>query len=146
MNRLLAYFTRHKPAAPVPQVTPHLALGALLVHVAKADDHFVLEELTQIDRILSERYGLSALEAAKMRADCERLERHMTDMGEFAEVLRASVEYEDRLSIVEALWRVVLADGVQKLAEEQMVHLVEHMLGVETHHSEEARAAAESIR
>ncbi|WP_238365248.1 TerB family tellurite resistance protein [Mesobacterium pallidum] len=146
MNRLIAYFKRQKPQAPVPQVTPHLALGALLVHVAKADDHFVLEELTQIDRILAERFGLKALEAAKMRADCERLERHMTDLGEYAALVRDSVEYEDRLSIVEALWRVVLADGVQKLAEEQMVHLVEHMLGVEAHHSEEARAAAESIR
>ena len=147
MNRLIAYLTGSRPAAdrPLPKVTPHTALGALLVRVAKADDQFVLEELAQIDRILGERFGLTPLEAARMRADCERLERAMADTGDFARLVRDAVEYEDRLAIVEYLWRVVLADGVSRAAEEQMVHLVEHLLGVEAHHSAEARAAAESI-
>ena len=53
---------------------------------------------------------------------------------------------DERRAIVDAMWRVVLADGIEQDQEVELVHLIEEQLGVEAQHSAEARALAESIR
>ncbi|MEM9639364.1 MAG: TerB family tellurite resistance protein, partial [Pseudomonadota bacterium] len=69
-------FPRRKPdPKPLPQPNAQLALGALLVRVAMADRNYQASEVGQIDRILAATFDLKQLEAAKLRATCEALER-----------------------------------------------------------------------
>ncbi|MDO6729518.1 TerB family tellurite resistance protein [Marinovum sp. 2_MG-2023] len=131
------------PDQPLPELDAAHALGALLVRVAKADHVYLFEELEQIDRILAHRNGLKPVAAAKMRAECERLESEVPDTPEFVAKLRDHVDYQDRRLIAEALWAVVIADGIREEHEVALVELVEEMLGVTEAHSAEARAAAE---
>ncbi|MGY3436347.1 MULTISPECIES: tellurite resistance TerB family protein [unclassified Marinovum] len=145
-DRLTRMFSGEAPPKqPLPALDAAHALGALLVRVAKADHVYLFEELEQIDRILALRNGLNPVAAAKMRAECERLEEAVPDTPEFVEKLREAVDYEDRRKIAEALWAVVIADGVQEEHEVALVDLVEEMLGVSIDHSQEAREAAQSI-
>lgn len=132
-------FPRRKPdPKPLPQPTPQLALGALLVRVALADQHYEASEVGQIDRILAATFGLKPIEAAKLRATCEALERHAPGTPEFAELLRTAVEYADRKALADAMWSVVLVDGQRSEAEEAMLVKIETALGL----SEEDIAAA----
>lgn len=143
LDRLTALFQRKTaPAAPLPEPDARLALGTLLVRVAMADHAYLFEEVEQIDRILAEAYGLSPIEAAKMRATCEKLAFAMKDDSEMAALVRDAVAYEHRLEKVEALWKVVLADGITDDRETALVDLVEQVLGVARPDSEAARAAA----
>lgn len=146
VERLKALFSgTTRPDAPLPKLDAAHALGALLVRVAKADHVYLFEELEQIDRILAERNGLNPVAAAKMRADCERLEAEIPDTPRFAEMVRDAVGYEDRHSVVRALWKVVLADGIREEHEVALVDLIQEQLGVTEAHSAEAREAAQAI-
>ena len=124
-------FPRRKPdPKPLPQPTPQLALGALLVRVALADRSYRVEEVGQIDKILAKTFGLKPLEAAKLRATCEALERHAQGTPEYAAIMREEVSYEDRKALGDAMWAVALADGGRDEDEEIQLLAIETALGL----------------
>lgn len=124
-------FPSRKPdPKPLPQPNPQLALGALLVRVAMADRSYRAEEVGQIDRILARTFNLKPLEAAKLRASCEALERHAPGTPEFAQILRDEVAYADRKALGEAMWSVALADGGRDEDEEIQLLAIETALGL----------------
>lgn len=124
-------FPRRKPdPKPLPQLTPQLALGALLVRVAFADKSYRAAEVSQIDRILGRTFNLKPLDAAKLRATCEALERHAPGTPEFATILREEVPYADRKALGDAMWSVALADGGRDEDEEIQLLAIETALGL----------------
>ena len=126
----------------LPQPNTQLALGALLVRVAFADRDYQASEVGQIDRILSATFNLKPLEAAKLRATCEALERDAPGTPEFARILKDAVAYADRKSLADAMWSVALADGNRDDAEEEMLQSIENALGLTPEDIEAARQNA----
>ncbi|WP_295314604.1 TerB family tellurite resistance protein [Roseobacter sp.] len=133
---------RKKSPEPLPQPDAQLALGALLVRVAMADRNYKASEVGQIDRILSATFRLKPLEAAKLRATCEALERHAPGTPEFAQILRDEVDYADRKSLADAMWSVALADGARDEDEEVQLMAIETALGLTDADIAAAREAA----
>lgn len=124
-------FPRRKPEPkPLPQPNAQLALGALLVRVAFADNNYKASEIGQIDRILSHTFDLKPIEAAKLRATCEALERDAPGTPEFAAILREEVDYAHRKALGDAMWAVALADGHSDDAEEIQLLAIETALGL----------------
>ncbi|KIC50727.1 TerB family tellurite resistance protein [Tateyamaria sp. ANG-S1] len=121
---------RPKETKPLPEPTPQLALGALLVRVAMADREYQAPEVAAIDKILAATFNLKPLEAAKLRATCEALERHAPGTPEFTDILRETVAYEDRLMLASAMWQVLLADGDHARIEEDVLHQIEAALAI----------------
>ena len=119
-----------KERKPLPQPDAQLALGALLVRVAFADRTYQASEIGQIDRILAATFGLKPLEAAKLRATCEALERDAPGTPEFAKILREEVDYAHRKALAEAMWSVALADGERDDTEEESLTEIEEALGL----------------
>ena len=136
-------FPRRAPQKkPLPQPDAQLALGALLVRVAFADRTYRAVEIGQIDRILGRTFKLKPIEAAKLRAICEALERDAPDTPEFARILREEVDYADRLALGEAMWSVALADGHRHENEEIQVLAIETALGLTDQDIEDLRQKA----
>ena len=127
---------------PLPQPDAQLALGALLVRVALADQEYRASEVGQIDRVLAATFGLKPLDAAKLRASCEALELHAPGTPEFAEILRAEVPYSDRKALADAMWSVAMADGERDDTEERMLETIEDALGLSSSDIAAARKAA----
>jgi len=136
-------FPRRTPTPePLPQPNPQLALGALLVRVAFADQNYRATEIGQIDRILAQTFDLKPLEAAKLRATCEKLERDAPGTPEFAAILRQEVDYADRKAMGDAMWAVALADGHRHEREEAQLTAIEAALGLTELDIQAAREAA----
>lgn len=132
-------FPRRAPSPrPLPQPNAQLALGALLVRVALANREYLASEVAQIDRILAATFSLKPLEAAKLRAECEALERHAPGTPEFTQILRDEVDYADRKALGDAMWAVAMADGRRDADEEIQLLAIETALGL----SDEDIAAA----
>ncbi len=124
-------FPRRTPTpTPLPQPNAQLALGALLVRVALANQEYLASEVAQIDRILAATFTLKPLDAAKLRAECEALERHAPGTPEFTEILRDEIPYSERLALGEAMWAVAMADGQRDDDEEQQLLAIETALGL----------------
>ncbi len=142
---LLRRLAQPEPA-PLPEPDSRIALAALLVRVARSDGDYATAEASRIDRILAARYGLTPFEAPKLRAEAEALEAEAPDTVRFTRAIKDAVPYEDRESVVEALWDVVLADGVRDHEEDALLRLVANLLGVNDRDSALARKRVEDGR
>lgn len=130
-SRILALFHSDNDfVTPLPAADARTALGALMVRAAKADHAYLFEEVEQIDTVLGKLYGLNPVEAAKMRAGCEKLEEEMPANEDLAGILHDAISQEDREAAVAALWSVVFADGVEHQEEDDFLHAIEAALGV----------------
>lgn len=126
---LLRRLTAPEPAR-LPEPDARLALAALLVRIARADGAYDPEEVARIDRILATRHGLSSSDTTKLRQEAEALEAKAPDTVRFTKAIKDGVAYEDREGVIEALWQVVLADGVRDQDEDALLRMVAPMLGV----------------
>ena len=127
---------------PLPQPNAQLALGALLVRVALANRQYLAAEVAQIDKVLSATFSLKPLDAAKLRAECEALERHAPGTAEFTEIRRDEVEYADSKALGDAIWAVAMADGRCDDDEESQLLAIETALGLTPQDIEAARKNA----
>ncbi|WP_108485045.1 TerB family tellurite resistance protein [Oceaniglobus ichthyenteri] len=121
-----------------------LALAALLVRIARADDDYSDVEIAKIDRVLCKRYALSPFEAAALRREAESLESEAPDTVRFTRAIKNAVAFEDRVQVVEALWEIVLADGVRDEDEDALLRLIAPMLGLNDRDSNLARQRVEA--
>lgn len=142
---LLNRLTRPEPEV-LPDPDARLALAALLVRIARSDGDYADREVARIDRLLSSRYSLSPFEATKLRRDAEVLESEAPDTVRFTRAIKDAVPYEDREAVIEALWDVVLADGVRDHEEDALLRLVSNLLGVNDRDSNLARKRVEARR
>lgn len=125
--------------APLQDADARLALTALLVRIARADGDYASTEIERIDRIASQRYGLSPFEAAALRKDAEVLESEAPDTVRFTRAIKDAVSHDDRIAVVESLWQVVLADGERDAQEDALVRLAANLLGINDRDSALAR-------
>lgn len=141
-DRILSLFQPQASVTKLPEADAQHAMGALLVRAAKADKAYLFEEIEHIDDLLAHRYGLNPVQAAKLRAECEKLEEAMPDTAALAAVLHDAISYEEREATVAALWEVVFADGHEVEAEDILLHQLEELLGVSPEKSKELHDTA----
>ena len=125
---------------PVPE--ERLALGALLVRVARADGFASATEIARIERILQNRYQVTAAQAHALRVEAETAETLAPDTVRFTRALKDAVPLENRIALVEALWSVALADGARDADEDRLLRLVAGLLGLSDVDSALARQRA----
>jgi len=140
-GNFLSRLTAPDPA-PLDDGEARLALAALLVRLARADGDYAAVEITQIDRILSERFGLSPFESGALRVEAEALEAEAPDTVRFTRAIKDAVPHDDRLAVVEAMWRVVLADGERDDLEDSNMRVIANLLGITDRESAQARQQA----
>lgn len=144
LDRLKAFFGNPSSYHTLlPEADASHAMGALLVRAAKADDAYLFEEIAMIDRILAKRHGLNPVEAAKMRAECELLEREIPRTKEIATILETAISTSEKEATLVALWRVVFADGIKRDEEDKLLHRIEEVLGVAPARAKELQKLAE---
>lgn len=125
------FFARLSGPDPIGPDDTQLALGALLVRVAKSDSHYDVAEISQIDAILSRRFGMQQIDAMKLRARCEQVEAEAPKTQDFAATVKTLIPYAERSAIVAEVWNVIMADGVERNEETCLFTAIAKTLGVE---------------
>lgn len=144
MLKKLFQAIRPKGQVVLPDPDAELALGALLVRVAQSDREYQLEEISLIDRILARLYQHNAIEAAKVRATCEKLQAAAPESDTFGRLIRETTGIEERLAAMDALWEVVLADNKEHPGEVTIVEEIRRAMGLSYADSQTARAKAKA--
>ena len=83
-----------------------LAISALLVRVAQSDNNYEAAEISKIDRVLATRYQIDQKAAVVLRTKGEALEKEAPDTVRFTRAIKDAVPFEERVSVIEALWQV----------------------------------------
>ncbi|MDB3961598.1 TerB family tellurite resistance protein [Paracoccaceae bacterium] len=126
-------------AEPLHDDDARLAMSALLVRLARADNEYAAAEIHRITQVIMARYELAEPEAIALRETAETLEQEAPDTVRFTRAIKDRVAYEDRIAVVEALWQVALADGNRDAEEDALLRLVVSLLGVTDVDSASAR-------
>ena len=97
-----------------PQHTEHdirVATCALFVEIARIDETFSDDEMETILSILKEKYGLSPEHADALIAEAEKELDKSVDLWQFANLINDNYSNEEKIEIIETLWRIVYVDG-----------------------------------
>ena len=115
---------------PLGAEEAELAIAALLVRVARADDHYDDAERARIDQVLACRRGLTPHEAAERRAEAEAMEAEASDTVRFTRQIKDRIALEDRQGVLAAMWEVAYADAGRGPDEDSLIRLVSGLLGI----------------
>ena len=98
-------------AGPDGDRSLEVAAAALLLESANADDRVHTFEHAAIAQALASHYRLDAAGVEDVLARAERERREAIDLHGFSAVLVKGLDERQRLSLIEVIWRVILADG-----------------------------------
>jgi len=113
------------------QTTAHdirVATCALFVEIARIDEKFTEAEMDTILSILKERYGLSPELADALIAEAEREIEKSVDLWQFARLINENYSNEEKIEIIETLWRIVYVDGKMDHYEHYLMNKLQNLL------------------
>ena len=88
-----------------------VATCALFVEMARIDETFTQAEMETILSILKEKYGLSREHADALIAEADKALDESVDLWQFARRINENYSNEEKIEIIETLWRIVYVDG-----------------------------------
>ena len=88
-----------------------VAVCALLVEMARIDNTFTATEMETILSILRERYGLSQEHADAIVTEAEKTLKESVDLWQFAKIINENYSIDNKIELIEILWRIVYVDG-----------------------------------
>lgn len=139
LNDLLNRLLGEPQSSLLPPEDCRLALTALMVRIAHADERYDAAEAAMIDQVIGQRYGLDKAGQVSLREEAEALEAQTGDTVRLTNLIKQAVPYEDRTGVVEALWSVALADGSKDAEEAGLIRLIASLVGVSDQDSGLAR-------
>lgn len=124
-----------------------LAMAALMVEAARADDDYADVEKEMIDRILAETEGLTETEASALRLRGEKAQAEAMDIFRFSHTLKERCDEAERAEILEKIWRVILTDESRHAREDGLMRKLTGLFYLPDRESALARQrAAEALQ
>lgn len=119
-----------------------IAIASLLVEAARADDVYSKDERRVIESLLIEKFAVAAAEASSVVDQAEKKQADAVDLFTFVRDAKR-LAYDDKVMLIESLWRVILLDGKKDAWEDMLVRRVCGLLHVEDVDSGLARKRVE---
>ncbi len=98
-----------------------LASAALMIELLKTDRHIDERETSAVKRLLLNTFSLTNEELDQVIKLAEIEVTEAVSLYEFTSLINDAYSYEDKLLLVENLWRVALADDHLDKYEEQLI-------------------------
>jgi uncharacterized tellurite resistance protein B-like protein len=120
-------------ASTVPEATERalqLATAALLVEVSRADHEIKPEERRVISDAVRKTFHLSEHDTELIVNLAEEEAQTATSTHQFTRLIDQHFQMEQKLHIVELLWRVALADADKDRHEEHLIRRISDLLHV----------------
>ncbi len=105
-----------------------LAVCALLVEMARIDETFTATEMETILAILKDKYGLSQEHAEVLIVEAEKELADSVDLWQFSNLINENYSEEEKIEIIETLWRIVYVDGKMDRYEHYLMKKLKNLL------------------
>ena len=123
--------TATEASKTVAQETEHdvrVAACALFVEMARIDEKFTEAEMETILTIVQERYGLSREHADALVAEADKELEKSVDLWQFARLINENYSSDEKIEIIEILWRMVFVDGKMDRYEHYLMNKLKNLL------------------
>ena len=105
-----------------------VAVCALFVEMARIDEKFTPTEMETILSILQEKYGLSPEHAKALMGEAERQLEQSVDLWQFSNLINENFSTEEKVAVIETLWRLVYIDGKMDRYEHYLMQKLSNLL------------------
>jgi len=119
-----------------------VAAAALLLEAERLDEHVDAEETATIRALLQARFALDDAATEALLAEAEREVEGSVELYGFARRIKDAFSHEERIDLMEMLWRVVYADGELHDLEANLMRRIAGLLFVSDKESGSARKRA----
>jgi uncharacterized tellurite resistance protein B-like protein len=134
MHRLKAWITRTLGAEEADEdareQARNLAVAALLVEVLRADYATAEAERRQVVESLRGILGLGESESAELLAEAEHQVDKAHDLHQFTTEINRALAHDEKLRVIEQMWRVARSDATVHKYEEHIIRRVSDLLHV----------------
>ena len=128
LEKLLSFFQQEEEKSEGHK--PELAAAALLVEIMNADDNLSYEEAESIKSILFDTLYLTEEVASELLVTAKKQVNDANDLFQFTEVINANYSQEEKVSLIESLWKVAYSDKQLDKYEEHMIRKISDLLYV----------------
>ena len=105
-----------------------VAACALFVEMARIDEKFTEAEMDTILAIVQEKYGLSGEHADALVAEADKELDKSVDLWQFARLINENYSTDEKIEIIETLWRMVFVDGKMDRYEHYLMNKLKNLL------------------
>jgi uncharacterized tellurite resistance protein B-like protein len=133
LNRIKHFFDQHLAAEPMARDKEHalrLAVGALLLEMTHMDSENWPEECAAVRRAVQAGFDLGDGEANELIELAEAERKQSIDYFQFTSLINTTYSSQQRVQLVETLWRIAYADAELNKYEEHFVRRIADLLYV----------------
>ncbi len=121
---------RPDESAAIARDRARIAAAALLIEVVRVDDQFTEHERAAALGSVQRKFGLEPEQAQQLLELAEAEANDAHDTYQFTSKINAGFSSEEKLRLIEELWRVAYADEVLHRHEEHLIRRVAELLHV----------------
>ena len=105
-----------------------VAVAVVLLEVAHADKNFEPLEKRLVEGMLQERFALDGTAAGELLTLAEQVRADSFDLQQFTSLINQNFDREEKLAVMETLWRIIYADGVLDKYEDALARQLASLL------------------
>lgn len=141
IDQLKLFFEKHllpDSSGSLPDEQLKMASAVLFLEMMHIDDDSRQPEQTMIASILQENFHLNGEQIQSLLDAAENTRHQATDYFQFTSLINKAYSLEQKIRLIEALWKIAFVDGVLDMQEEYLVRKIAELLYVP--HSEFIKA------
>ena len=127
-DNLKTFFDKKTDLTEISFDSEKIAVVALLISTAKYDGNFDESERLEIHNLIKNYFLLSSESTDDLFKAAEKIENEANDLQQFTRSLNKLLNEEEKLKIVELIWKIVMADGIIDNYEENLVRRLSGLL------------------
>ena len=127
-DKLKTFFDKKTEISEFSFDSDKIAIVALLISTAKYDGNFDDSEKIEIQKLIESYFSLSSQNTDDLFKAAEKIESEANDLHQFTRSLNEVLNEEEKLTIMELIWKIVMADGIIDNYEENLVRRLSGLL------------------
>jgi uncharacterized tellurite resistance protein B-like protein len=133
LNQIKLFFEQHLAlSGPEDSLEEKLQIAtvALFLEMMTMDDKVEPEEQEIILSLIHQSFSLTAEQTTALLELAEQQRKQATDYFQFTSLINKEYSLEQKIRLVEALWKIAFVDGVLDMHEEYLVRKIADLLHV----------------
>jgi uncharacterized tellurite resistance protein B-like protein len=133
LNQIKLFFEEHLAlSGPEESLEEKLQIAtvALFLEMMIMDDKVVPEEQEIILSLIHQNFSLTAEQSTSLLELAEQQRKQATDYFQFTSLINKEYSLEQKVRLIESLWKIAFIDGVLDINEEYLVRKIADLLHV----------------
>ena len=132
LNKIKSLFKKEKKSVlPVKDdYDVNLTCASLIIEVALADKDFDITEINLLKIILKDSYNISPEKIDSLIESAESTVKNNTSLYSYTREINDSLNYEQKIALLDGLWKISYADGTLDKFEEHLVRKISDLIHI----------------